>query len=109
VDRLTATIYGRVAFTRTDGDPDLIRVRVRQVRISNDWWVRPARGVTIVVPADATVTRRSQSGAVTATTLGRGEAGERVVVATTEFPQTLWFARAAPGVHTARAVQFRGA
>jgi Peptidase family M23 len=108
VDRLTSTVYGRVVYTRLDGDPDVIRVRARRVRISNGWWVRPARGVTIVVSTEATVTRRSASGALTATTLVQAKDGERVAVATTLFAQTLMYARAAPRVHTARAVQLRG-
>src|SRR5919109_3937010 len=86
VETLTATIFGRVVFTKLDSDPDLIRVRAARVRTSNGWWVRPARRVTITVPAEATVTRRSESGTVTTVTLGRAKPGERVVVATTTFP-----------------------
>jgi hypothetical protein len=108
VETLRAGIFGRVVSTRRDGDPDLLNVRVLRVRISNGWVVRPARRVTIAVPADATVTRRSASETVTATTLGRARAGERVFVVTTGFPQTLRFARAAAGVHTAKTVQLLG-
>jgi Peptidase family M23 len=108
VTTLSATILGRVAYTKVDVDPDRIRVHVERVRLSNGWWVRPARDATISVPSGATVARRGENNTVQATTLGQAEPGEGVVVWTTEFAQTLAFARAAPGVHTARAVQLRG-
>jgi hypothetical protein len=108
VTTLTATIFGRVASTNLDVDPKLIRVRARHVRISNGWWVRPARGVTIAVPADATITRRREDRTTTATTLAQAKPGERVVVLTKEFGQTIRFARAAPGVHSAKTIQLRG-
>jgi hypothetical protein len=109
VTTLTARIIGRVTFTNLDVDPNLIRVRARRVRISNGWWVRPARGVTIAVPTEATITRRAADDSLRPSTLAQARPGERVVVWTKEFAQTLRFARAAPGVHAARAIQLRGA
>jgi hypothetical protein len=109
VTTLTATVFGRVADTNLDLDPDRLQVYVGRVRLSNGWWVRPARAVTISVPSEATVARRSGDGAVSATTLDQAKPGERVVVWTKQFAQTLAFARAAPGVHFAKAIQLRGA
>ena len=105
VDTLTATVRGRVLWSNTDSDPDTVRIRVKKVRISNGWVVRPARSVTIDVPAEATVSRRGEDASLSSTTIARAQQGERVVVWTTSFPQTLAYARALPGVHAAESVR----
>jgi hypothetical protein len=105
---LSATIWGRVVYTRLDLNPDRIRVRVEKLRLSNGWWVRPARDVTLSVPAATAVKRSGELGSLSATTLAAAEKGERVVVWTKTFAQTLASARAAPGLHVAGQILLRG-
>lgn len=105
VDTLQAKVYGRVLATNTDADPDRVRIRARSVRISNGWWVRPARVVTFSVPSEATVSRRGQDAGLTATTISSARRGDRVIVWTTTFRQTLAAARARAGALAARSIQ----
>jgi hypothetical protein len=107
VTTLSAAVFGRVVFTRTDTDPDRLRVRVGRVRLSNGWWVRPARRLTVSVPADATVRRRSTTGSAAAETLSDLGAGQRVTVSTVLFPQTRAYARAPAGLHSATEILIR--
>jgi hypothetical protein len=104
---LYARIRGTVVRVRRDLDPDRLRVRVTFVRLSNGQGVRPARGVTVTVPAAASVSRRS-AGTVTATTLGGARIGERVTVRTVSFPQRFVYARAPVARHAADGVLLRG-
>jgi Peptidase family M23 len=109
VTSLSLMIRGRVIHTRLDLDPDRLGMRVNQVRLSNSWWVRPGRNVTVAVPSTATVRREVEGGTSQATTLKTAKAGERVTVWTTAFPQKLWYARAKPGALKANQILLRGA
>jgi hypothetical protein len=53
VETLWVKIRGRVVAKRLDVEPNLLRVRVGRVRLSNGWSVRPARNVTLKVPSEA--------------------------------------------------------
>jgi hypothetical protein len=107
VTTLTATVFGRVAFLRTDTNPDRLRVRVDRVLLSNGWWVRPARSLTVSIAADASVRRRSTNGTVAAAGLGELSAGERVTLGIVEFRQSLVYARAPAALHLARSILIR--
>jgi hypothetical protein len=104
---LALKVYGRVVSKRLDTDPDRLTLRVGRVRLSNGWGVRPARKVTVTVPSQAAVRRASQAGAQS-TTLANARIGERVVVWTPSFAQTLGYARARAGAHTAAQILLRG-
>jgi hypothetical protein len=104
---LRLKIRGRILSKRLDLEPDRVQMRARAVNLSNGWGVRPSRNVTVSVPANAVV-RRSAEGGPQASTLGGARVGERVVVWTTRFPQTLAYARAPAGLHTAANVLLRG-
>jgi hypothetical protein len=108
VSALSLSVVGRVISTRTDTDPDRIRVRVARVVLSNGWLMRPARAVTFSVPFDATVSRRSPTGTLAAARFADLAEGQLVTVASTEFAQTLAFARALPGAHAASTILIRG-
>jgi hypothetical protein len=107
VTSLHLAVYGTVVSTRADTDPDRVRVRVTWVGLSNGWGMRPARAVTLVVPTDAGVSRRSSDGTVAAASFADLAVGQRVTIHTTDFPQTLASARAMPGIHTARSILIR--
>lgn len=107
VSPLSVTVSGSVVSTRTDTDPDRVRVRVARVVLSNGWAMRPARAVTFSVPPEATVSRRSPSGTVSAARFADLAEGQFVTVETTQFAQTLAFARALPAVHAAATVLIR--
>jgi peptidase M23-like protein len=108
VSALSLTVSGRVVSTRTDTNPDRIRVRVARVVLSNGWGMRPGRAVTFSVPLDATLSRRSPTGTVAAVRFADLAEGQLVTVETTEFAQTLAFARALPGTHAASTILIRG-
>ncbi|HEX2044502.1 MAG TPA: M23 family metallopeptidase [Gaiellaceae bacterium] len=104
---LALKISGRIVSKRLDTDPDRLTVQVARVRLSNGWGVRPARRVTVTVPSQATVARASTAGAQT-TTLAKARIGERVVVRTPRFAQTLAYAQARAGAHAAAEILLRG-
>jgi hypothetical protein len=108
VTTLRLKIHGRVLSTQLDPEPDRLRVRVLRARFVPGSWRRPARAVTVTVPAEATVLRVVEVGANRVTTLADARAAEDVVIWTAAFPQTLAYARAYPGVHQARIVLLRG-
>jgi hypothetical protein len=105
---LKLKIYGRVVGKRLDLDPNRLQVQVSLVQLSNRSGVRPARNVTVSVPAGAAVMRSREAGR-SRTTLAQAEVGERVVVWTGSFPQTIAYARAAAARHTAAEILLRGA
>jgi hypothetical protein len=70
--------------------------------------MRPGRAVTFSVPLDATLSRRSPTGTVAAVRFADLAEGQLVTVETTEFAQTLAFARALPGTHAASTILIRG-
>jgi Peptidase family M23 len=105
VEILALKIRGRVLATRLDLDPDLLRVRVGRVRLSNGWRVRPARKVTLKVPSGAIVERSRGGGE---TTFGATAVGERVTLWTTRFRQIFRYAYARPGRLTATQILLRG-
>jgi len=107
VTTLRATVWGRVVSTDAGTDPDRVCVRATWVSLSNGWSMRPARAVTLVVPAEAAVSRRSQDGTLGAASFADLAAGQRVVVRTAEFPQTLASARARSGRHAAGSILIR--
>ena len=108
VTSLNLMIRGSVVDTHLELQPDRMRMRVYHVRLSNGWWVRPGRAVTVVVPSTAKVSRQAEAGTSQATTLRTAKAGERVTVWTTSFRQTLWYARATPGAMKAKQILLRG-
>ncbi|MGH3093598.1 MAG: M23 family metallopeptidase, partial [Gaiellaceae bacterium] len=105
VQTLWLKIRGRVLATRLDLDPDLLRVRVGRVRLSNGWRVRPARKVTLKVPSGVIVERSRGGGE---TTFGATALSERVTVWTTRFRQVFRYAYARPGRLTATQILLRG-
>ncbi len=102
VETLRMRVHGTVVAAFLDLDPQRIRIRVTQLRLSNGWIVKPKRDVTLSVPVDAAL-RRSVPGTLSEpTTIDRFTPGSRVIVWANEFPQDLLSARAAPGLHTIR-------
>jgi hypothetical protein len=108
VTTLALKIHGRVLSTQLDSEPDRLRVRVLRVRFVPGSWRRPARAVTVSVPAEATVLRDMEVGANRTTGLSEARVAEDVVIWTPSFPQTLAYARAVAGVHQARMILLRG-
>jgi hypothetical protein len=104
---LKLKIYGRVVGKRLDLEPSRLQVQVSLVQLSNRSGVRPARSVTVSVPAEAAVMRSGEAGR-SRTTLAKAEVGERVVVWTGSFPQTIAYARAAAARHAAAQILLRG-
>jgi hypothetical protein len=104
---LRARIYGNVVWARTDPDPDRLRVRVAQLRLSNGWWVRPARTVTLSVPAEASIRRISDAETYSTATLAEATPGRRVIVWATEFANDRAHAAAVGGVHLVHALLLR--
>jgi murein DD-endopeptidase MepM/ murein hydrolase activator NlpD len=107
VTSLSLKVYGRIVATSLSTTPQLLTLRVISIELSNGWWVRPARRLTVTVPDGANV-MRAIPGPNRATTLRWARIGERVLVWTASFPQTLGFARAPAGVIEARHVLLRG-
>jgi murein DD-endopeptidase MepM/ murein hydrolase activator NlpD len=105
VETLWVKIRGRVVAKRLDVEPNLLRVRVSRVRLSNGWSVRPARKVTLKVPSEARVERSRGSGE---TTMAAATVGERVTVWTTRVPEMFRYAYARPGRLTATQILLRG-
>jgi hypothetical protein len=104
---LELKIWGRVVSKRLELEPDRLRVRVTYVRLSNGWGFRPGRKVAVSVPAESVVERAAEAGAL-ATTLAKARIGERVVVSTESFRQTLSNARGSAGRLAAAQILLRG-
>lgn len=107
VTTLEAAVLGRVVVLQTDTDPDRLGVRVAHVRLSNGWWVRPARKLTVAVAGDAAVRRRTTDGTVAAAGLADLREGDRVTLGILEFRQSLVYARAPAALHVARSILIR--
>jgi hypothetical protein len=105
--RLALRVHGRVVGTNLEAFPRRLTVRAAAVRLSNGWWVRPARRVTLAVPGSASVMRKADGVKRTAH-LRWARSKERVIVWTSVFRQTLAYARAPAGAIQARAVVLRG-
>jgi murein DD-endopeptidase MepM/ murein hydrolase activator NlpD len=100
VETLSMTVWGTVSRVNLDYDPPRIRVRIKRVRLSNSWVSRPARWITLKVPAEATIRRAVRTGVSTAATLDAFQPGKRVKVTTPAFRQWLRAARAEAGYHS---------
>jgi murein DD-endopeptidase MepM/ murein hydrolase activator NlpD len=107
VETLSMRIAGTVSRVSLDRDPPSIRISIKRVRLSNGWVVKPARGIGLEVPADATIRRVLGSGVSTAATLGAFEPGKRVTATTTEFGQWRNAALAQAGYHSVRDLLLR--
>jgi hypothetical protein len=105
VETLWVKIRGRVVAKRLDVEPNLLRLRVSRVRLSNGWSVRPARKVTLKVPSEARVERSRGGGE---TTMAAATVGERATVWTTRVPEMFRYAYARPGRLTATQILLRG-
>ena len=97
---ISLRIGGTVVLTRLD--PQQIRINARLVRLSNGWVIRPARSVTLSLPAAAVVRRAAASGPSTAATLTDFTPGRRVTAWTNAFAHTLTTAKADPPLLTIR-------
>ncbi|HEU4450277.1 MAG TPA: M23 family metallopeptidase [Gaiellaceae bacterium] len=106
-DPIGLRVQGTVVLTRDDLDPQRIAIRVSRVRMTNDWSVRPGRGVTLTLPAEAVLRRAVTSGEWTPATIAEFKPGRVVRAWTPEFRPTLASARARAGVHAARNVLLR--
>ena len=94
-------VHGTVVATFLDLEPQRIRIKIAQLRLSNGTTVKPARDVTLAVPPEA-VLRRTVDGAPVAIALAEFLPGDRVTVWASDFPESLEAARGAPGLHTIR-------
>ena len=107
-ETMSMRVFGRAVRTVLDADPQRIRIRVnRVVLVENGWEVRPARSVTVSVPAEAVVRRVVAPGTYESIALADFRAGDRVVVRTNDFPETVASARAASHAHTIRDILLR--
>lgn len=97
VETLELRVRGTVVRTRGDLDPDRIRIRVAQVRLSNGWIAKPARTVMMTLPVEATLRRSTAPGTWTTATIADFSVGSRVQAWTPVMPNALSKARAAPG------------
>jgi len=93
-------IRGRVIETDLETDPQRIRLKIIRLRLSGELIVKPARNVTLSIPAEASVRRRTTERTSVPITLAGFEEGDRVVAWTHEFPETVRSARGAAGRHT---------
>ena len=94
VRNISLRIGGTVVLTRRS--PERVRISATLVRLSNGWMVRPARNVTLSLPATAVVRRGVPSGPSTAAALADFTPGRRVTAWTTEFAHSLTTAKADP-------------
>jgi Peptidase family M23 len=107
-ETLSVRAYGRVVRTFPDADPQLLRIRVRGIRLlENDWRVRPARAFTLSVPPEAVMRRAVTPGTFRVVTLDAFLEDDRVIVWTTEFDESLAAARASAGTHAVRSILLR--
>jgi hypothetical protein len=107
-ETMSMRVFGRAVRTVLDVDPQRIRIRVnRVVLVENGWEVRPARSVTVSVPAEAVVRRVVAPGTYESIALADLRAGDPVVVRTNDFPEIVASARAASHVHTIRDILLR--
>lgn len=100
-DAMRFRVHGTVVRTFLELDPQRIRVKVTQLRLSNGRTSRPARDVTLSIPAEA-VLRRSVGTASELTVLEDFVVGDRVIVWTNDFDETRQAARGVPGLVTIR-------
>jgi Peptidase family M23 len=107
-DTLSVRATARVSGTNLAADPRRISVRITGLRIrENDWFLRPARSLTLSVPSDA-VMRRSVGPETSETVrLGAFRRDDRVVVWTKSFRENLSSARAQAGNHFVRKLLLR--
>ena len=98
---LVAASPGVEAVCGLDLDPQRIRIRITQLRLSNGTIVKPDRDISLSVPPGA-VLRRNVDGFPEPLLLTDFRAGDRVIAWANEFPETLASARGLPGVHTIR-------
>lgn len=82
---------------------ETIRIRTRRIKMSNGWSFVFRRKVTVAVPADGLVERKTESGPAPGA-LADAEAGEAVRVWTESFTPTWRTQRARPGVLSVRRV-----
>lgn len=108
-ETLRLRIRGTIVSTDLGLDPQRIRIRVIQVKLSNGWVVRPARNVILSVAPDAVVRRTTTAGGDEPATLDTFSAGRRVVAWTHEITQNRRAARALAGRHTIRDILLRPA
>jgi hypothetical protein len=92
-------IRGKVLSTDLEVDPQRIRLKIIRLRLSGELRVKPARNVTLSVPAGATLRRSTAERSSIPISLEGFEPDDRVVAWTDEFPETLLSARGAPGRH----------
>jgi hypothetical protein len=94
-------VNGTVVTTFLDLEPQRIRVKIAQLRLSNGTFVRPARDVTLSVPPEA-ILRRTVGGLPETIPLDEFEPGDPVTVWVNDFPETHHAARGMAAVHSIR-------
>jgi hypothetical protein len=99
VSTLEMRIEGTVVSTRSDLDPQRIRIRVTRVRLSNGWVFRPARDIVLALAPDTVVRRWAEPGTFEPASVGQFTPGRKIVAWTGEFGQNLASARALPAEH----------
>ena len=107
VETMRFRVHGTVVSTFPDLDPQRIRIRITQLRLSNGTFVKPHRDITFSVPPEATL-RKTVDGAPEPLLLSDFAPGDRVIAWANEFPESLEAARGLPGLHSIRdALQLR--
>jgi Peptidase family M23 len=101
-EAMRVRVHGTVVATFLDLDPQRIRIRITQLRLSNGVTVKPARDITLSVPVEATLRRATTERTSEPTVLADFIAGDKVIAWSSDFPETVLSARAAPGVLTVR-------
>ncbi len=100
-DTMRFRVHGKVVKTFLDRDPQRIRIKVGKLRLSNGTTSKPARDVTLSIPAEA-VLRRSVGTTSEPTVIEDFIVGDRVIVWTGDFDETREAARGMPGLVTIR-------
>ena len=107
-ETLSLRVYGRVAKTVLDLEPQRLRIRVnRVILLENGWKVRPARSLTVSVPPEAVVRRAVGAGTFEPIALDDFRPRDRVVVRTNAFAESRASARATFDVLTISNVLLR--
>ncbi len=101
-ETMRVRVHGTVVATYLDLDPQRIRVRITQLRLSNGVTIKPARDLTLSVPVGATLRRTTAERTSEPILLGDFVAGSNVIAWSNDFPETVLSARAAPGLLTVR-------
>jgi hypothetical protein len=94
-------VHGTVVSTFLDLDPQRIRIRITQLRLSNGTIVKPSRDITFSVPPEA-IMRRTVAGLPEPLLLTDFVPGDRVIAWANEFPESLDAARGPAALHTIR-------